>query len=318
MVSALKRPRVVTHAGPFHADELFGVAVFCSCEREQSPRVERLRRDRLKARMIDWEARGISVLALVDIGGESDPARGRFDHHQRGFDERRANGLLYASFGLVWRALGERWMLEVAGAAPNEAAVAAEAMDRLLVQTVDASDTGATFFSVAPDGVTEAIFPATVAVLAGWRVPLFGEPRDYDRAFRRALPWAEEVLRTAAVAALDEVRAAAHVAESDDGSPLLVLGRPTNWFQHTRQHHRLVLFPGDGETPWYLQTVPMLGEPHRSLLPLPAAWAGLRGMALERATGVKGAVFCHSGRWIAGAATQEAAMRMAEIALSTG
>ncbi len=44
----------------------------------------------------------------VDIGGRSDPASGDFDHHQRGGAGERANGIRYASFGLVWRHHGAR------------------------------------------------------------------------------------------------------------------------------------------------------------------------------------------------------------------
>ena len=48
---------------------------------------------------------------------------------------------------------------------------------------------------------------------------------------------------------------------------------------------------------------------------LPAAWAGLVNGDLEAASGVKGATFCHNGRFIAAAKTREAALSMAEIAV---
>ena len=40
---------------------------------------------------------------------------------------------------------------------------------------------------------------------------------------------------------------------------------------------------------------------------LPAAWAGLTQAALEAASGVAGASFCHNGRFITAAKTREAA-----------
>ena len=49
---------------------------------------------------------------------------------------------------------------------------------------------------------------------------------------------------------------------------------------------------------------------------LPQAWAGLTDAALEQASGVPGARFCHNGRFIAVAATREAVLEMARIAVS--
>jgi len=49
---------------------------------------------------------------------------------------------------------------------------------------------------------------------------------------------------------------------------------------------------------------------------LPEAWAGLTDAELEAASGVPGAKFCHNARFIAVAATREAALRMAELAVA--
>jgi len=49
---------------------------------------------------------------------------------------------------------------------------------------------------------------------------------------------------------------------------------------------------------------------------LPAAWAGLTNEDLEAASGIKGATFCHNGRFIAAAKTREAALAMADIAVA--
>jgi uncharacterized UPF0160 family protein len=49
---------------------------------------------------------------------------------------------------------------------------------------------------------------------------------------------------------------------------------------------------------------------------LPASWAGLTDAALEAVTGVTGAIFCHNARFIAAAATRDAAMNLAELAVA--
>lgn len=312
---AAPRPLIVTHAGLFHADDLFGVTVLLDVFRGHRPRLARVRRDQLDGKMERWRRAGCEVLARVDIGDRDDAADGAYDHHQRGFSAARPNGLLYASFGLVWRVHGEAWVAQTFGAGVDAAAVAA-IVDRILVQSVDAGDTGATFFEVTPAGCCEPVLPATVSVLASWLVPAERTAATYDAAFRRSIPWARQLLRGAAVAACEEALAAEAVALADDGGPILMLGRSTNWLRHARPHHQFVIFPGDGETPWYLQTVPDQRRPGHPRAPLPGSWGGLRGTALAEVTGVSGGLFCHAGCWIAGASSREAAEQLAAIALS--
>src|ERR1700733_3339794 len=113
---------IATHDGSFHADEGFAVAALGLLGEP----VEVVR------------TRDPSALAAadlrVDVGFRDDAATGDFDHHQRGFDAARANGVRYASFGLVWREFGVRVC--------DGGAEVAVAIDETLVQTVDANDTG--------------------------------------------------------------------------------------------------------------------------------------------------------------------------------
>src|ERR1700761_2514128 len=114
--------RIATHDGSFHADEVFAVAA-----------LSRLGDPLEVVRTRDPDALAAADLR-VDVGFRDDPRAGDFDHHQRGFEAVRANGVRYASFGLVWREFGVR-------VCDGDAEVAA-AIDESLVQTVDANDTG--------------------------------------------------------------------------------------------------------------------------------------------------------------------------------
>ena len=49
---------------------------------------------------------------------------------------------------------------------------------------------------------------------------------------------------------------------------------------------------------------------------LPEAWAGLTDAALEGASGVPGAKFCHNGRFIAVASKRDAIFQMADLAIA--
>src|SRR5215207_10922210 len=123
---------VATHPGNFHADDVFAVAVL---ELVHGP-LEVLRTR-------DAERQAAADLR-VDVGGRSNPSTGDFDHHQRGGAGERANGVRYASFGLVWREYG-------ASLAGGEDA--ATAIDERLVQGVDANDTGQNISAALIDGI---------------------------------------------------------------------------------------------------------------------------------------------------------------------
>jgi uncharacterized UPF0160 family protein len=311
MTPDANRVRIVTHAGPFHADELFAAAVLTGLFRGAI--VERRTRIAVEAAIAAGSA---DFDFAVDVGGQHEPEVGWFDHHQRGFAERRATGLGYASFGLVWRHHGEAWCRSQRGVREDEAASVAARMDTMLVAGIDAVDTGAGNFAAELSGVRGPVSPVTVSHLVAWRVPRAGSPpAAYDRAFRSLLPWARRLLKEACILARDEERAAAAVRKADDGSPLLVLPRLVPWFSWVGAHHLLVIYPGDIETPWCVQCVGRPDEPMRPKQPLPEAWAGLRGEQLARVTGVPGVIFCHSGRWLVGARTLDDARRLAELAL---
>jgi uncharacterized UPF0160 family protein len=68
---------IATHSGSFHADDVFGVGILMGVFPSHT-----LVRTR-KQELID------AADFAVDVGGSWDAAKGRFDHHQRGFDGAR-------------------------------------------------------------------------------------------------------------------------------------------------------------------------------------------------------------------------------------
>ena len=67
---------------------------------------------------------------------------------------------------------------------------------------------------------------------------------------------------------------------------------------------------------WRIQTVPVEPGSFEDRKPLPQAWAGLSGKALQDVTGIDDAMFCHNGLFIAGAESFANTMKMAAIALA--
>src|SRR5690349_10931316 len=160
---------VATHPGNFHADDVFAVAVLGLAH---GPLEVVRTRDEAALAAADFR---------VDIGWRSDPATGDFDHHQRGGAGERPNGIRFASFGLVWRAYGARLC--------DGSQTVADRIDEVLVQGVDANDTGQTISQPTIDGAG----PFTVSMAISACNPNWDEPStgaDKDAAFAQALDFA--------------------------------------------------------------------------------------------------------------------------------
>lgn len=78
-------------------------------------------------------------------------------------------------------------------------------------------------------------------------------------------------------------------------------------------HLLFVVHPRD--TDWILTGIRLREDSFELRADLPASWAGLTDGALEKACGIKGASFCHNGRFIAVATSRDAIMKMANAAV---
>ena len=137
---------IVTHSGKFHADDAWAVAV-----------LNVLYPDAAIVRTRDQAIIDTADFA-VDVGGVYDPAAGRFDHHQKGFEVARQTGVPYASAGLVWREYGARCVSALALShtgqvlAEDKAREIAYGIDADVVQYLDLSDVGAAHRAPRGDG----------------------------------------------------------------------------------------------------------------------------------------------------------------------
>ncbi|GGZ02566.1 MYG1 family protein [Pseudoduganella plicata] len=308
---------IVTHNGKFHADDAWAVAVLHIL----FPDAEIVRtRDQAIIEAADF---------AVDVGGIWDPATGRFDHHQKGFDGARMSGVPYASAGLVWREYGPRCVAALAAShvgyalGEDKAREMAYAIDADVVQYLDLSDVGAA--KNAPGGY------GLSAVISGFNPNWLDEQRlGYGEAaetfrlaeFRRAMSLLTDILinavkyRVGAMLAVEQVRQ----SEALEGGRLLLLKNSAlPWTQLVRKEMPKVLFVLShslSEGRYLLHTVPMSAESFQARADLPAAWAGLRDAELAAVTGVADATFCHNGRFIAAAKSYEGAHAMALQALA--
>jgi uncharacterized UPF0160 family protein len=293
--------KVATHPGNFHADDVFAVAALqLAADAGEPIEVIRTRDERLHE----------SADMRVDVGGRSDPASGDFDHHQKGGAGARDNGIGYASFGLVWRHVGER----VAGSA-----AAATTIDERLVQGVDANDTGQTIAQSLVGEIRPMTVSGIVAALnPSWDEPL--TPAEEDARFEQAVALARGILEREVAGAAAFGRAHRLVVDAigrAEDPRVVELERNMPWREAVvdgAPEALYVIYPkSDG---WGLQAVPHAAGSFENRRDLPAEWAGLRGDALAAASGVADAVFCHSGRFYASAGSREGITALVARALA--
>jgi len=293
--------RVATHDGSFHADEVFAVAALSLLG--EPLEVVRTR---------DSEAMAAADVR-VDVGFANDPAGGGFDHHQRGFDLKRDNGVGFASFGLVWQHYGER----ICGG--DSEAVAQ--VDQVLVQGIDANDTGMTLTRPLIDDVA----PMTVSGMIGglnarWDEDLSdaAERARFDEAVGIAAP----IIQREVASALSYRRAARVVADaiaSATDPRVIELSENVPW--------KRVVVPGAPDALYViypkrqgfgLEAVPAELGSFANRRDLPEPWAGLDGPELAELTGVPDALFCHAKRFLAVARSREGIGALAQLALAGG
>jgi uncharacterized UPF0160 family protein len=289
----------VTHDGSFHADEVFAIAALG------------LLGDPIKVlRTRDRDALAQADLR-VDVGFRDDASTRDFDHHQRGFDRARENGVRYASFGLVWREFGAR-------ACGGDQDVA-DAVDETLVQPMDADDTGQQLTQSLIDGVS----PMTVNAIIGGFNARWDEaltPEEERERFDAAVALAQGILTREVASAASGLRSQRIVREAITAAPdPRVVELPVNapWKQvlvPEAADALFVIYPkrqGFG-----LEAVPRELGSFKNRRDLPAAWGGLEGADLVAATGIEDAVFCHAKRFLVVARSRTGIERLAELALA--
>ncbi|MCW9042004.1 MAG: MYG1 family protein [Pseudopelagicola sp.] len=297
--------QLVTHSGGFHADELLSSVILTRLFPEAAL---------IRSRDAVQTTPGAGKI-IYDVGRAYDAEAGIFDHHQRP-SPLRDTGQPYSSFGLVWRHFGHDYLRALA--VPEESLDSIHhSFDQGFVLPIDLMDNGALEPSVAGP-----LAGMTLPVLLETLKPVFdarGADAD-DAAFMAALPIARAFVEASINGKAAKARAASMVDAAivaAGASPILELpmGMPFRAAieKAGADHLLFVVHPRDED--WAITTIRKSGDSFEARADLPEAWAGLTDAALEEASGVVGAKFCHNARFIAVAATRDAALRMAARAV---
>ena len=297
---------LVTHSGGFHADELLSSVILTRLYPDATL---------LRSRDAQWITPGAGRI-IYDVGRDYDAEASIFDHHQRP-GPLREDGQPFSSFGLIWQHYGRDYLrsFDLPDADLEDIH---RSFDQGFVLPVDLIDNGALEPSVAGP-----LAGMTLPVLLETLKPVFderGEDAD-DRAFMAALPVARAFVEAAIKGKAAKRRAESMVMQAIEAAGSgRVLELPTGMpfrsaVEKAGADHLLFVVHPRGDD-WALTTIRKSGDSFEARADLPEAWAGLTAAELEAASGVPGAKFCHNARFIAVAATREAALRMAELAVA--
>uniref|UniRef100_A0A674H1V2 MYG1 exonuclease n=1 Tax=Taeniopygia guttata TaxID=59729 RepID=A0A674H1V2_TAEGU len=177
---AHKRPhpepaaRIGTHDGTFHCDEALACFLLRLLPRYRDAEIVRTRDPQLLA----------ACDVLVDVGGEYDPGRHRYDHHQRSFAESMRSlrpdkpwSTKLSSAGLVYGHFGPQILAALLGQ-PEHGPVVTALFDKLyenFVEEIDAMDNG-----IAPAaGEPRYALSTTLSARVGHLNPRWNDP-DQD------------------------------------------------------------------------------------------------------------------------------------------
>jgi len=298
---------LVTHSGGFHADELLSSVILTRLY----PAAD-LMRTRDKAWITPNEDR-----IIYDVGGDFDAEAQIFDHHQRP-NPLREDGQPYSSFGLIWAHYGSAY-LHAMNVPEKDIEAIHESFDRGFVLPVDLVDNGAVNTSEAGPLFSGMTLPGLLESLK----TVFDDREEGadDRAFMAALPVARAFVEAKIKRKAAKLRAESMVMEAidaaGDGHVLdLPMGMPFRAGVEQAEADHLLFVVHPRGTDWTLTTIRVGDDTFDNRADLPAAWAGLTDEALEAASGVTGAKFCHNGRFIAVATTRDAILKMADIAVA--
>lgn len=287
---------IAVHDGKFHADDIFACAT-----------ISLLHKGKVKIiRTRDQEIIDSSDY-VVDVGCVHNPSKKRFDHHMPGGAGARANGIMYAAFGLVWKEYGAK----ISG---NEEI--ASRVDARLVSHIDADDNGISLYDLKGETAPYTLQNYLYTYRPTWKE----DPKNYDSSFIELVEIAKGIISREIKISHDAFLAKNIVLDAynkAEDKRIVVLDTACP-YQETLFPYEEVIYvvhPRFGSPNWNVSCMHKGLHGFLNRKSFPENWAGLRDEELAKVTGVPDAVFCHNGRFLAVAKSKEGAIKLAEIAL---
>ena len=248
---------------------------------------------------------------LLDVGKEYNPKQFKFDHHQEGWDEKRENGILYATGGLLWKEYGD----QITGSSELT-----KKIDEKIIQTIDAEDNGIDIYKSTIDGVAPyCVADYIYSFNSTWK------EKDVDtlKSFENAVEEATKILKREIKKSKDSLSGKKKVQEiykKTEDKRILVLDDDYTWKKTVAMYPEplfVIKQFSDGKN-WSIKAVNDGDSKFKSRLDFPQSWAGKFNKELVDVTGVEDAVFCHNRRFMCVAESEKGAIQLAKKAIELG
>ena len=333
-------PLIGTHNGHFHADEALAVHMLRMLPTYRDSGLVRTRDPKTLE----------TCHTVVDVGGDYNAARNRFDHHQRGFTtafpgkqtKLSSAGLVFLHFGKA--IIAQR--LSIADESDDQVTLLHNKLYESFIEALDAHDNGISVYdpaAVSSAGLQKRFSEGgfTLGAMVSRMNPNWNDPKpqgrgqaDEDERFLRASERIGQEFELdldyyagAWLPARTVVQEAfAKRSQYDSEGRILVFeGQSVPWKDHLYTLEDgaasvlYVLYP-ESQAPgakWRIQCVPESKDSFVSRKPLPEAWRGFRDEELDGISGIPGCVFVHAAGFIGGNKTFDGAKDMATKALAS-
>jgi len=281
----------VVHDGPFHADEIIACVQLVHAGLLQKEKIHRSRDPRELAR----------YQFVIDVGGEYDPSKFCFDHHQSSYTGQMSSAGMVAEF-LHQKGVYDGHLYHF--------------LRKELMDHIDAFDNG----RVSREILNTPTFSHVVENF----VPIQEDAskKEMDHAFFLAFDFAfghfdrlisrykyRQRCKETIKAVMESSK---EILVFDDMMPWL-----ENFFELGGQHHPGLYIVMPVPNGWKVRVIPKTYEDRMGARKdLPKPWGGLTDHELEAVSKIAGAKFCHKGLFIAVFATKEGAIEAAKKSLS--
>ncbi|PBC26970.1 UPF0160 protein MYG1 [Apis cerana cerana] len=328
--------KIGTHDGCFHCDEALACFMLKTLPRYKDAIIVR--------------SRNMNILntcdIVVDVGGEYNPCKHRYDHHMRDFNESVSTIIKkpghdwktkLSSAGLIYCHFGHEIIKElVPQASDDDIEIIFKHIYNTFIQEIDSIDNG---ISICNESSKYQIVTDLSSRVKFLNPPWNSKDLDPNTQFLKAVKltgedFVQHVNYTANVwlpARSIVEEAIAKRFEVDPSGEIIELSQCVPWFQHLfaiekeqniKPLLKYVIFKDDT---YRIRCVPVKPDSFKcrivkinysqSKLGFIESWAGLQNEALVNACGIEGATFVHSVRFIGGNRMREGILMMARKAL---
>lgn len=279
LTNNIEEANAITHSGTFHTDEVLATVI-----------LSKVFENITVFRAINVPENINKDTIVYDIGF------GKFDHHQKGGNGKRENGVPYAACGLIWKEFGRKIVKNY-----ENSEIIWEIIDKKLVQPVDADDNG-----VLPTLDYPIQNLSFSNIISGFNPKWDKLDENQNQAFMKAVEFAKIVFENALENAISQAKAYFVVKEALEKSEnnIMILNEHLPWKEaifelNTQKANDLlfVVYPSNrGGYNW--QCVPDSLGSFGQRKSVPTEWRGLCGQELQEITGISTARFCHPSGFI--------------------